>query len=181
MSPITGSCLCGAVQIEVDAFTGPFELCHCTRCRKLSGSAFMPASAPAAEHFRFVAGQDRIETFEAPILRSQPAYLTCFCQVCGSPTPAPHVDGEFVEIPAGMLNDDPGLRPDKHILTEHRAGWHVIDDDLPQFDREGIDAHRVRQKDPKARTPMSGSPWRHSNVAVPQPRDGGRAGARLRL
>ena len=107
-----------------------------------------PASAPAAEHFRFVAGQDRIETFEAPILRSPPAYLTCFCQVCGSPTPAPHVDGEFVEIPAGMQNDDPGLRPDKHILTEHRAGWHVIDDDLPQFDREGIDAHRARQKDP---------------------------------
>ena len=37
---ITGSCLCGGVRFEVDRVVGPFELCHCNRCRKVSGSAF---------------------------------------------------------------------------------------------------------------------------------------------
>jgi hypothetical protein len=34
-----GSCLCGGVRFEVDRAVGPFELCHCSRCRKASGSA----------------------------------------------------------------------------------------------------------------------------------------------
>ncbi|MCZ6459403.1 MAG: aldehyde-activating protein, partial [Gammaproteobacteria bacterium] len=35
-----GQCLCGAVAFEVEEIIGPFELCHCTRCRKSTGSAF---------------------------------------------------------------------------------------------------------------------------------------------
>ena len=38
---IQGGCLCGGVRFEIDRAVGPFELCHCRRCRKASGSAFM--------------------------------------------------------------------------------------------------------------------------------------------
>ena len=38
-----GGCLCGGIVFEVAKFEGPFELCHCTRCRKVSGSAFVAA------------------------------------------------------------------------------------------------------------------------------------------
>jgi hypothetical protein len=37
-NPIKGSCLCGGVRFELDRAAGPFEICHCNRCRKVSGS-----------------------------------------------------------------------------------------------------------------------------------------------
>tara|TARA_Y100001934_G_C11858845_1_gene543234 strand:+ start:146 stop:586 length:441 start_codon:yes stop_codon:yes gene_type:complete len=144
MAPITGSCLCGAVRIEIDEVAGPLELCHCNRCRKLAGSAFLAAIEVRAEHFRFIAGQDQIDTYDAPILHAPPAYQSCFCRNCGSTTPSPIVDGEFLEVPAGMLDDDPGIKPDKHILIEHRASWHEIEDDLPQLTGPQIHAERQR-------------------------------------
>ena len=38
---IRGSCLCGSVKFEIERAAGPFELCHCARCRKVSGSAYL--------------------------------------------------------------------------------------------------------------------------------------------
>ena len=38
-----------------------------------------------------------------------------------------------MDIPAGCLDDDPGVRPDRHIFATHKAPWHVIADDLPQW------------------------------------------------
>jgi hypothetical protein len=35
-----GGCLCGAVRFEFDHAAGTFELCHCNRCRKATGSAY---------------------------------------------------------------------------------------------------------------------------------------------
>src|SRR4051812_13931017 len=32
---VQGSCLCGEVKFEVSEVVGPFELCHCNRCRKV--------------------------------------------------------------------------------------------------------------------------------------------------
>ena len=38
---VDGRCLCGAVSYRLRAIAGPLEFCHCTRCRRASGSAFM--------------------------------------------------------------------------------------------------------------------------------------------
>ncbi len=73
---IRGSCLCGGVRFELDRTTGPFELCHCNRCRKVSGSAYVAALLAKAEDFRLVEGKDLIRTYEAPIIEAPPAYLT---------------------------------------------------------------------------------------------------------
>src|SRR6516165_9888185 len=36
-----GTCLCGAVRYEVIGTPTAFDLCHCSRCREASGSAFI--------------------------------------------------------------------------------------------------------------------------------------------
>jgi hypothetical protein len=131
---IKGSCPCGAVPFEIDQAVGPFELCHCSRCRKVSGSAFAAGVGVRAEHFRLLAGQDLINTYEAPILRRPPAYRNSFCSRCGSPVPNPRAGDEQFEVPAGLLDDDPGLKPDKHIFIELNAPWFDITDSLPQYD-----------------------------------------------
>ena len=143
---ITGSCLCGAVRFEFERTRGDFELCHCNRCRKSSGSAFLSMLEVDPEGFRFLAGEDLIESYEAPILRRAPAYCTHFCRVCGSPVPNPLVPRDFFEVPAGALDDPPGRAPDRHIMVEFQAPWYEIGDALPQLDGPALRAHRARRR-----------------------------------
>lgn len=130
---IRGSCLCGAVRFEIDRAAGPFEICHCNRCRKLSGSAGLPVIGVFSADFRITAGKELISSYSAPILYQPPAYHSTFCSKCGSPVPPPEPEGEKLEIPAGLLDDDPGIRPDKHIFVEFIPPWDQISDNLPQF------------------------------------------------
>jgi len=139
---IRGGCLCGGVRFEMDRALGPFELCHCSRCRKVSGSAFMAGIGARRNEFRLLSGHARIKAYEAPLLESPPAYRVCFCSDCGSPVPDPEGTSECIEIPAGLLDDDPLLRPDKHIFVDFKASWFVIADDLPQLTKIALTRHR---------------------------------------
>ncbi len=150
---IHGSCLCGAIRFEFTKPAGPFELCHCTRCRKVTGSAFFSGLYVRLEDFRLVAGTDLITNYEAPILREPPAYRASFCSGCGSPVPNPSPaqkqSGGLLEIPAGLLDDDPGMKPDKHIFIEVKSPWFEITDHLPQLDLPGLIALRANMKMPE--------------------------------
>ena len=130
---IRGGCLCGGVEFEIDRAVGPFELCHCLRCRKASGSAFAAALGVRADDFRLISGADLIRTFEAPLREHPPAYRVAFCSQCGSPVPSPAPGATWFEIPAGLLDDDPILRPDKHIFVDCKSAWFSITDSLPLF------------------------------------------------
>lgn len=142
---LRGSCLCGGVRFEIERATGPFELCHCTRCRKVSGSAYLTWLGVRREDFRFVQGVELVTTFELPVSESPPAYDTSFCSRCGSQVPNPSKAQQPVfEIPAGALDDDPLIRPDKHIYVECRAPWDRIADDLPQMTKTDIRTSRSR-------------------------------------
>jgi hypothetical protein len=134
---IRGSCLCGGVKFEITQAVGPFELCHCSRCRKASGSAFDARIGVKRVDFRLVQGGDLIETFELP-RESPPPYRTHFCRRCGSAVPDPNGDTPWLEVPAGLLDDDPQHRPDKHIFIEVKSPWFKITDDLPQLDRTAL-------------------------------------------
>jgi hypothetical protein len=142
---IRGSCLCGGVRFEIARVSGPFELCHCSRCRKASGSAFVPWLGVLREDLRFLQGEELIRRYEAPLRAKPPPYRASFCARCGSPVPDPGVEGPLIEVHAGVLDDDPGLRPERHILVEAKASWFAISDALPRFDRPGIDALRTRE------------------------------------
>jgi len=129
---IKGSCLCGSVRFEITKAVGPFEICHCSRCRKVSGANGVPGLGVLGQDFVLTSGADCILTYQAPILYAAPAYETYFCKTCGSPTPPPEPT-EFFEIPAGLLDNDPGRTPDKHIFVEFMPEWDQISDKLPQY------------------------------------------------
>jgi hypothetical protein len=96
-----------------------------------------------SEHFRLLEGKELIRRYEAPILERPPAYRSTFCSRCGSPVPDPDPGEDFFEVPAGVLDDDPGLRPDKHIFVELKPDWLVISDALPQLDKAALRALRA--------------------------------------
>jgi hypothetical protein len=132
---ICGSCLCGGVKFEIIRAVGPFELCHCSRCRKASGSAFSATVGVRRDDFRLTSGRELIQAYEAPVRETAPGYRTFFCGRCGSPVPNPDPDTAWFEVPAGVLDNDPQLRPDRHIFVEVKSPWFSIADELPQLDR----------------------------------------------
>ncbi len=130
---IRGSCLCGGVRFSVQEVIGPFEICHCNRCRKVSGSNSMAAVGVNAAGFKMETGHDLIRAYTAPVLVRPPPYQVHFCGRCGSPVPPPEPTTSWFEIPAGLLDDDPGLKPDKHIFVEFAPPWDEIEGDLPRY------------------------------------------------
>ena len=135
---IHGSCLCGSVKFEIARAVGPFELCHCGRCRKASGSAFAAMVGVRRDDFRLISGREMIRAYEAPVREVAPGYRSYFCTGCGSPVPNPNPETAWFEVPAGALDDDPQLRPDRHIFVELKCPWFEIADDLPQLDRAAL-------------------------------------------
>lgn len=129
------SCLCGAVTWTIE---GPFEWmshCHCSRCRKLHGTAFATYLAgPAASYSR--QGDDNVTKWE-----SSPGFSRCFCRNCGSVVPGDVNQGRAYS-PVGNMHDDPGTRPIAHIFVGSKAPWYEITDPVMQFDTypQGIDA-----------------------------------------
>ncbi len=143
---LRGSCLCGGVQFEIERAAGPFELCHCSRCRKVSGSAFVAGLGVRTEDFRLLSGAELIRDFSLPVAEHPPPYGVSFCSRCGSTVPNPAPDSEFFEVAAGLLDDDPGRRPDRHIFTHVKSHWYEITDDLPKLDKDALIALRMRRE-----------------------------------
>ncbi len=139
---IRGSCLCGGVTFEIDRASGPAEYCHCNRCRKATGSMSVLAVGVQTRDYRFLTGRELIRTYSAPLLYEPPAYQLTFCSVCGSPVPVPDPEGDFMEIAAGLFDDDPGVRADRHIFVELRPAWDESRDGLPEVTVGEL--HRLR-------------------------------------
>ena len=125
---IRGSCLCGGIRFEATQVP-MIVFCHCSKCRKAGGGAFDAAATVPSKDLRFDAGEDLIQIFE-----SSPGVRRAFCRVCGSRAPSASRDGSSYFVPAGLLDDDPGVKPALHIFVASKAPWWEIDDDLPKFD-----------------------------------------------
>lgn len=123
-----GHCLCGDVEYRLTGETIAMYYCHCSRCRRSSGSAFATNLAFPAAGFRIEAGSESLTIFE-----SAPGAKRYFCRRCGSPIYTQSESRpEFVYVRAGTLDVDPGARPEIHLHVASKAAWDEICDDLPQ-------------------------------------------------
>ncbi len=128
---VHGSCLCGAVRYEVDLPFDHFLYCHCSRCRKATGTAHAANAIVKPEAFRWLASEDRLARYDLPTARS---FATSFCKQCGSPMPHLTRSRTRVIVPAGSLDEDPGVKPTVHAYWASRATWYEGDPDLPKVD-----------------------------------------------
>ena len=127
MPMIHGSCLCGAVGWRLDGALEFIALCHCSVCRRFTGSAYGAYGHALSHGFAFTQGEGSITRYT-----SSPGNERWFCPTCGAPVPV--LEGDEVLIPAGGIEGDPGVRPSAHIFVASKAPWHTITDDLPQHD-----------------------------------------------
>ena len=126
---IRGSCACGAVRFETEGRVSPVSQCHCSTCRKSFGGSSNAVVITAKKRFRFLDGEDQIRGFQRPS-----GYRTSFCGRCGSPAPLEHERGKLMALPAGSLDDDPGVGVGRHIFVGSKASWDEIGDDAPRFE-----------------------------------------------
>jgi hypothetical protein len=126
---VKGSCACGGIRFEIEAVHSMTH-CHCQTCRKLSGASFATYAHVEKAKFRWLGGEKTIRRYE-----SAPDSFRSFCPACGSLVPgqAPYL--ATMSVPAGLLDDDPGVRPRLHVFTSSKAPWWEIKDDLPQHAR----------------------------------------------
>src|ERR1044071_5722749 len=81
---LDGSCLCGAVRYRVRGPFMRFVHCHCSRCRKATGSAHATNLIAEAANLEWIAGRDHTQRFDLPSAKS---FATTVCRTCGSPVP----------------------------------------------------------------------------------------------
>jgi hypothetical protein len=125
-----GSCLCGAVAYEATGAPMFMQSCHCLRCRRARAAAHGTNVFYKASQFRWTRGSEWLAEYKLPEARF---YTTSFCRQCGGAMPKVAVERGVVVIPAGSLDTDLPMRPQRHIFTNYKASWFEITDSLPQF------------------------------------------------
>jgi len=139
-----GKCLCGEVEFELSGDIPNIYQCHCSLCRKVSGSASNSAMLVGSKNFRWLRGIDSISRFV-----EKSGFISDFCSNCGSPLPSPLKSGHGYWVPAGLLEDCGELRIVAHVYVDSRAPWDSIvneakrfaetaGDDLPRFVTEDL-------------------------------------------
>jgi len=126
----SGSCLCGAVRIEIEGGITDIIHCHCSLCRKNSGTAFATNGFIQAKGFRIVSGAELIGFFEF-----KPGSKRHFCRICASPIFSSNdSDPSRLRLRLGILDSDISERPISHNFITSKANWEELDANLPRYE-----------------------------------------------
>lgn len=137
-----GCCLCGKVEFEIEGDRFKLYQCHCSLCRRQSGTLSNAATIVPEEKFRWLGGRELISSW-----KKESGFRSDFCSVCGSPVPNPLRNYPYFWVPAGLLEGD-GLEIVAHLCVDSKAPWDSSAfgvkcyDNLPAFS-ELIDLLRV--------------------------------------
>lgn len=125
----TGGCHCGAVRFAFDTEPRDIGYCHCSHCRRLTGSAFAAYCEVPDRNLNVTAGLERIVRYAATAKLDKH-----FCGACGVTLFTRHrsfAGSTYVAL--GVLDDDAGIAPAYHQFVASKAKWYEIGDALPQF------------------------------------------------
>lgn len=129
MKHLQGSCLCGSVKIQVADKFDFMGYCHCSECRKWSGSAFAAGGLVEAVDFEITACEKSVSYYHL----SEDTDLG-FCSHCGASLfSKKHKLGKYI-VRLGVLDDAPAKQPNVHIFAASKTPWFEITDQLDKFD-----------------------------------------------
>ncbi len=120
----SGACNCGAVAFEIDADPADIYFCHCSICRRATGSNGIAVVVVDNAAFRWTRGEEQIATWKKP----DADWQFWFCRVCGSSLPGANDEARMF-IPAGLISEGgEALRVMHHIWVDSKASWDEIGD-----------------------------------------------------
>jgi hypothetical protein len=126
---VSGSCLCRAVQFEVELPTLFCGHCHCSMCRRAHGAGYVTWFAVPTERFRVNAGKERLVRY-----RSSDHGTRSFCGVCGSTLFCESTrQPDHIDIVLANMQGKIDRPPQFHVYFDDRAEWVEIADGLPRL------------------------------------------------
>lgn len=119
-----GECNCGAVAFDIGAELSDVYICHCSICRRFTGSGGIAVVVVDNEDFRWIRGEEHRTAWKNP----ESGWPRWFCGSCGSPLPGANDDSRMF-VPVGLLPEGTeGLRVAHHLWVNSKAGWDEIGD-----------------------------------------------------
>lgn len=124
-----GSCLCGGVQFDVHFPSNWVAHCHCTRCRRAHGAAFVTWAGFDASSVHLHDDEDLLHWYVAAEGGSRG-----FCSRCGSPMffKSEKWPGEL-HIARALFVEPIDREPMAHSFHESHVEWVALTDDLPKL------------------------------------------------
>lgn len=125
---MNGKCLCGEIQFEVNGGCTTIYQCHCSLCRRVTGSNSNSAVLVESNSFKWLSGTDKITSFI-----KESGYRSEFCAKCGSPVPNELKNKRGYWVPVGLLDKTMHLKVSAHLCVSSKAEWDEIGDDGLQY------------------------------------------------
>ena len=126
---MSGKCLCGEVSFEIKGKVPNLYQCHCSLCRKATGSSANAATLINKDDLIWLSGRNAVKSYE-----DQTGFRSSFCEKCGCPVPNVVKNTDVYWLPAGLLDNVSGIQVVAHILTGSKAEWDIIPDDIVQYE-----------------------------------------------
>jgi hypothetical protein len=124
-----GKCLCGEVHIKVNGNISEIIHCHCSLCRKNSGTAFATNGFINTTEFEITSGETSLTSFSF-----KPGRSRHFCSKCGSPVYSSNKDDPTrLRIRLGIFDSDITERPISHNFVSSKANWEDLKANLPYY------------------------------------------------
>ena len=127
---LKGSCLCGNHSYRVTGEMAGFYHCHCSRCRKMTGTGHASNIILQPGELELFGDPDEIGVFKVP---DAERFASRFCKNCGGPIPRVAKQMQRVVVPAGTLDQEIDFAPDCRIFWDSRVSWSCSDKELPAF------------------------------------------------
>ncbi|NTS76794.1 GFA family protein [Catenovulum sp. SM1970] len=124
-----GSCQCGAIEYTLAGGIDSIIHCHCSRCRKATGSAYATNGFINAEDLNLTDKQQALTVYQ-----SSEGKRKYFCKICGSPIYSANdkSPGRY-RLRLGSLDTDISERPISHNFVTYKANWEDLDAKLPRY------------------------------------------------
>lgn len=126
-----GSCLCKGIEFKVIGDFETFFLCHCSYCRKDTGSAHAANLFSTTAQLEWIKREVEIKIFQL----HKSNHVKAFCSNCGSALPNLQMEGKLLVVPAGSLDTELEKRPNAHIFTSNKASWDESLEEIKSFER----------------------------------------------
>lgn len=124
-----GKCLCGTFTYTVEGSLGDVRYCHCSQCRRGSGTAFSANARIRRSQWSLRGPRDQVTEYE-----HKPGLFKAFCSECGSPLYArSDHDPDDIRVRLGGFEGTLAVRITGHVWVDSKAAWYKIEDSIPRY------------------------------------------------
>ena len=123
-----GSCLCGAITIDISGDVPDPIACHCTKCRKWNGH--FGVGAEVKRTALTIHGEDSLSWFV-----SSDKARRGFCKTCGTSLffdPLDTVKNDWIGVLMGAFDGPTRSKLALHIYAAEKGDYYEITDGVPQ-------------------------------------------------